>query len=295
MLAQSLALVWRADLFSLGHHGFFAVGAYTAVIASQILLPHGTGNESIFSNIQSAILYLFFVFLISGLCAGLFGALLAYIFRKIRGDYFAVATLIFAEIILVLINNWDNVGGPLGFEVDYLIYPPAIDRGFSHSLTYALIGLALNFSLFVIVKKISKSELGIVVSALATDSIAARASGINVELIQGIMLTLGAAAAGIAGAYFLHMSTMISPSDFTFSANVMVLLFVVLGSAKRVSVVISTVIIYAFYESIKARFFGMVSPDFGVFITQWQLGLLGIGLVIAIVAKWHFRHRFEKS
>src|SRR6185436_165653 len=109
LLVQSLNLVWKARLFSLSHHGFFGLGAYTAVVMIKLALPAGVAAWSTTAPSQRIVgLGLLVACVLAGgaLAAGV-AILMGRLFAQLRGDYFAVATLVFAEIVRSIAANWD--------------------------------------------------------------------------------------------------------------------------------------------------------------------------------------------
>lgn len=293
LLVQSLNLVWKARMFSLGHHGFFAVGAYAAVVATRLALRGDAWNlEGISSRFFG--LALLAACVVAGACAaGAVGWIVGGPFTRLAGDYFAVATIVFAEIVRGVAANWPFVGGGLGFEVPYLV----LDRGgrerLGYGLFYAAVLAGLNLAAFTSIRRIDRSIYGLYLAAVDDDPIAAELSGIDVRRLQRLVLVLGAAGAGAAGAVFLHFTTIIVPADFSFINGLPIVLAVVLGAKQGSRCVLAAAFIYASYEIIKLRFFGLFGTAAGALIADWKEALLGIVLVLAAVlpAVWRRKRR----
>ncbi len=231
MLALGLNIVVGfAGLLDLGYVAFYAVGAYTYGLLSQyyqfpfwMALPLG------------------------GLLAATFGVLLGIPVLRLRGDYLAIVTLGFGEIIRIILNNWDELtNGPNGilgiprptlpFEFA-LPVPGWIDESGElaiggtlrtpHGLYYVVLLLAV-VTVFV-VSRLNNSRIGRAWIALREDEVAAEAMGIDTTRTKLLAFGLGATWAGFAGTFFAAKQTFISPESFTFFESVIILSMVVLG------------------------------------------------------------------
>lgn len=284
LMVQSLTLAWRTGLFSLGHHGFFGLGAYAGAALMQLLLPDrmqwplATAGDGV-AGLGLLALSVF----VGAVLAGSVAYFLSHLFAPIRGDYFAVATLVFAEIVRSTAANWKYLGGGLGFETPYLIIDKARNL-LSYNAFYGTIITGLNIGLFFIVRQIDKSPYGLYINAAADDSVAAELSGVDVRGLQSFVLTMTAAIAGGAGVIFLHFTTLITPGDFSFTNSLLMILSVALGRLSSARCIMAGTFIYVLYEFIKAQFLGALGPKYGMLIGTWKEALLGVFLILSAIA-----------
>lgn len=222
ILALSLNLIIGfAGQFSLGHAGFMALGAYGSAVLSvgfsQPLIQSLGGRIPGFE---------FFVFavqiLLAGSLAAAGGVLVGIPTLRLRGDYLAMATLGFGEIIRVMILNLAFVGGARGF-VD-------IPEQTNFFFVYGVACLTLT-----VVRRSVASTWGRGFLAVAADEIAAEAIGINTTRQKVIAFTVGSFFAGVAGALLAHFITYLHPNSFTFLRSIEIVVMVVLGGMRSVS------------------------------------------------------------
>ncbi len=217
ILAVSLNLVnGLSGQFSLGHAGFMAVGAYTSASVDVFLLGpmHGT-----FIGEQAALIL---SLLAAALASALAGYLVGLPTLRLRGDYLAIATLGFGEIIRVVILNIQAVGGARGF--------PGIPGSTTAFLTaFVLAACVLATHRFVL------STHGRALLAIRENEIAAEAMGVNTTRYKVQAFAVASGVAGIAGGLFAHYLSFISPSSFDFMKSVEIVIMVVLGGMGSVS------------------------------------------------------------
>jgi branched-chain amino acid transport system permease protein len=216
ILAVSLNLVnGHTGQFSLGHAGFMAVGAYGSaaitLYAGAPLLRIAGGNGA-FADAALLLIAL----LAGGIAAALFGLLVGVPSLRLRGDYLAIVTLGFGEIIRVIIQNTDALGGPRG-----LSGIPALTTLF---WTFALAGITI-----YVIASLVDSTYGRGFLAVRDDEVAAEAMGINTTKYKVIAFVLSAFFAGIAGGLYAHFITFITPEGFNFLKSVDVVVMVILG------------------------------------------------------------------
>jgi branched-chain amino acid transport system permease protein len=217
ILAMSLNLInGFAGQFSIGHAGFMAVGGY---FSSALSVYQGEKFLSILNFLPENIakIIVFFIFLLlGGLVAGILGLVVGIPTLRLKGDYLAIATLGFGEIVRVVILNLDIVGGPRGF--------PGIPQrtDLSWVLFWFLICL-------LVIKNIINSSHGRALISVREDEIAAETMGINTTFYKVFAFVTGSFFAGIAGGLFAHYLMMLHPSSFTFFRSVEILLMIVLG------------------------------------------------------------------
>ncbi len=227
-------VVGLAGLLDLGYVAFYAVGAYSYALLHQyfglsfwICLP------------------------LAGLFAATFGFVLGFPVLRLRGDYLAIVTLGFGEIIRILLNNWTHItGGPNGIggipkpalfglefgrkakEEGNIPFHEYFDIAYNSSykvmFLYILALLLVLFTIFVI-RRLTRMPVGRAWEALREDEIACRSLGLNRTIIKLSAFTIGASFAGFAGAFFSARQGFISPESFTFIESAIILAIVVLG------------------------------------------------------------------
>ena len=213
ILAVSLNLVnGITGQFSMGHAGFMAIGAYFSSYFTTTLL---TGGET-----DPAVWYQLTVFLSTTLLGGLLAAGIGYIVGlpslRLKGDYLAIVTLGFGEIIRVVLLNMNIVGGARGL--------PAIPQ----LSTFGLVYTAAILTVFV-VWRIVHSEKGRLLMAIREDEVAAEAMGVNTTQGKVRAFAMGAFFAGVAGSFFAHFLQYINPPSFDFNRSFEIIIMVVLG------------------------------------------------------------------
>ena len=242
LLALGLNIVvGYAGLLDLGYVAFFAVGAYLFALLGS---PH---LAEAFPWIAAAFpdglhLPIWAVIPLAAALAGLFGVLLGAPTLKLRGDYLAIVTLVFGEIIRVFLNNLDRpinlTNGPKGInQIDGITFfgiklsRPIEVFGFeiaSVSLYYYLF-LALVIASVVICHRLEQSRIGRAWMAIREDEIAAKAMGINTRNLKLLAFGMGATFGGISGAMFAAFQGFVSPESFSLMESVMIVAMVVLG------------------------------------------------------------------
>ncbi len=217
ILAVSLNVVnGLSGQFSLGHAGFMAVGAYTGASVSVFLLPSWQGSLVLE---QLALLVALIVAAIAG---GLIGLLVGLPSLRLKGDYLAIVTLGFGEIIRVVLLNIPAVGGARG-----MIGIPKTSTFFSVVLILILVVTAIH--------RLVHSTHGRALLAVREDEVAAEAMGVNATRYKMNAFVFAAAAAAMAGALFAHDQQYINPSSFGFMKSVELVIMVVLGGLGSIS------------------------------------------------------------
>lgn len=209
--------------FSLGHAGFMSVGAYAGAICTvKFDLP-------------------FLVALAVGsLVAGCIGLLIGLPTLRLRGDYLAIATLGFGEIIRVVFLNWAYVGGAHGFMIN--------QRYTSFTWLYIFVVLTV-----LVLRNWVTSAHGRACIAVREDEIAASTMGINTTKYKVAAFTIGASLAGLAGVLYAHAFFIISPQSFGFLRSVEILVIVVLGGMGSLSGSVLAAVLLTFLSMALAR------------------------------------------
>ena len=273
MLALGLNIVVGfAGLLDLGYIAFYAVGAYmtgllaspqfAAVIESFVNTYPPVGEFLIYicgpDIVQNGIhLSVWVIVPLSAAVAGLFGALLGAPTLKLRGDYLAIVTLGFGEIIRIFMNNLNapvNItNGPQGINlIDPIrIYGVSLagEEGSKATVyigqfalpsvnAYYFLFLALCVVIVFVTVRLQHSRLGRAWVAIREDEIAAKAMGINTRNIKLLAFSMGASFAGVAGAMFASFQGFVSPESFSLNESIAVLAMVVLGGIGHIPGVI---------------------------------------------------------
>ena len=213
LLAISLnLLLGYAGQISLGHAGFFGIGAYTAALLS----AEGSG------------LLFWPGLLLAGVVTGLAGLAIGLPTLRLRGHYLALATLGFGEIMRLLFFNWRDVTH--GMDGISGIPAPAVP-GFVFDTEARLFGLALALvaATLLLVRRMDASKFGRWLAAIRDAELAAGTCGVNVPRLKIGVFIASAGLAGVAGALYAHMMTFISPDTFSFEVTAQVLSMVVVG------------------------------------------------------------------
>ena len=240
-------VVGLAGLLDLGYVGFYAVGAY-----SYALLSHYYG------------LSFWMCLPIAGLMAAFFGFILGFPVLRLRGDYLAIVTLGFGEIIRILLRNMTELtGGPngisniekptlfgLSFErraaegmQTFHEYFGVAYNGINKVIFLYLIALLLVLLTLFVINRLLRMPIGRAWEALREDEIACRALGMNPTVIKLSAFTLGATFAGFAGSFFAARQGLVSPESFTFIESAIILAIVVLGGmGSQLGVILAAIV-----------------------------------------------------
>jgi branched-chain amino acid transport system permease protein len=221
ILATSLNLVTGfTGQFSIGHAGFMSVGGYTAAFFTTVLQ---TSHPELFTAGGITATLLFLVALaIGGVMAAAVGYLVGLPSLRLKGDYLAIVTLGFGEIIRVVVLNVDAVGGARGL--------PNIPRLTSFGAVYSMVILTV-FTVWRLVN----SAHGRAMLAVREDEIAAEAMGVNTTKAKVRAFVIGAAFAGVAGGLFAHYLQYLNPQTFDFNRSFEIIIMVVLGGMGSIS------------------------------------------------------------
>ena len=214
-------VVGYTGLLALGYAAFFAIGAYTyAIVASP----------------QFGLHYSFWIMLVVGaVVAAAFGVILGAPTLRLRGDYLAIVTLGFGEIVPQLLLNLDKyTNGPNGIAA--VDQPKLFGYAFAFNPTpyYYLYFIVICISL-ILLNNLRHSRLGRAWMAIREDELAAEHMGINTTTTKLLAFSMGAAFAGIAGVIYAAKLSTISPSGFDFNMSIMILLAIVLGGLGNLS------------------------------------------------------------
>jgi branched-chain amino acid transport system permease protein len=268
-------VVGLAGLLDLGYVAFYAVGAYTyGVLATQL-------GWTFWQALP-----------VAGAMAATFGVILGWPTLRLRGDYLAIVTLGFGEIIRVILVNWTELsGGPNGISsiprpsfFGLPFKPPGDDPTFASFfgleyspnqriifLYYLILALALLTNLFV--SRMRKLPIGRAWEAMREDEIACKAMGINARNVKLSAFALGAMLGGFAGVFFAARQGFISPESFTFNESAIILAIVVLGGmGSQLGVVLASLVL-------------VLLPELGRDFAEYRMLIFGAAMILIMVWK----------
>ncbi|MEN6350581.1 MAG: hypothetical protein ABFD08_14445 [Syntrophomonas sp.] len=231
-------VVGFAGLLNFGFVAFYAFGAYLyAVFASSQaanIIPAAIAHFPLSGN-------WFWVFLLlSAVLTALLGLLLGFPVLRLRGDYLAIVTLGFAEIIRIVFNNLDKpiniTNGPKGISP---IQPPAIfNMVLNQPIHFYFIVLVILVLTIIISRRLDSSRIGRCWAAVREDELAARSMGVPVVQMKLLAFAIGASFAGMMGVIFAAKQTFIDPSSFGFMESIGILSMVIVGGMGNIAGVI---------------------------------------------------------
>ncbi|MCB1377787.1 MAG: high-affinity branched-chain amino acid ABC transporter permease LivM [Alphaproteobacteria bacterium] len=288
-------VVGLAGLLDLGYVAFYAVGAYTYALLATVYFPQWFGD--------GIIPWAFFITLpVAGFLAALWGVILGFPVLRLRGDYLAIVTLAFGEIIRVILLNWvDFTGGPNGisgiprpsfFGLPFVSGEGgfAAAFGIEHKpihrivfLYYIILILALVTNLVTI--RLRKLPVGRAWEALREDEIACRSLGINTTNTKLTAFAIGAMFGGFAGSFFATRQGFISPESFVFMESAIILAIVVLGGlGSQIGVVFASIAIIGAFEAFRQLdVLKQVMPEG---FDPGQFRMLAVGLAMVLIMRW---------
>ena len=276
-LAVSLnLLVGICGELSLGHAGFMGIGAFSGVLIAALLK----------NSIPNDFLRLLCAMLGGGVFAGVVGFVIGVPVLRLRGDYLAIVTLAFGEIMKNIIGNLyagtDAEGFhiaistskmPLGEGGKYIINGPLGATGIQKLATFSMGFLLVLFTLFVVLNLINSKE-GRAIKAVRDNRIAAESVGINVTAFRMKAFVVSAFLAGMAGALFGLNYSSVTATKFNFNTSINILVFVVLGGMGNIlGSVISATVLYILPEAMRS-------------LQDYRMILYAIVLIVVMLCTW---------
>lgn len=294
-------VVGYAGLLDLGYIAFYAVGAYLfALLAS----PHFDLHWSPWLILP-----------LGAMAAGLAGALLGAPTLRLRGDYLAIVTLGFGEIVRLFMNNLDRpvniTNGPQGISgidpmtIGGLSLGGSLQIGgmsLGSAQLYFYLLLALVFVVVVICRRLENSRIGRAWVAIREDEIAASAMGINTRNMKLLAFAMGASFGGIGGGLFASFQGFVSPESFTLMESVMILCMVVLGGMGNIAgVVLGAVLLTLTPELLRAVINPLQRELFGRMVVDpenLRMLLFGLAMILIMLFRpaglWPSRRREQE-
>jgi len=258
-MSQNL-LMGYTGLFNVGHAAFFGIGAYTSAIL-----------------VKSFNMHFLIALFIAGIVSSFFGMLLGYPALKLRGDYFAIATLGFAEIIQGIFKNWNYVtNGTLG--IPGVPRPTIFGYLFLDNVSFLFLIMGITIITYTILDRLVHSPFGRVLRAIRDDEIAAQSLGKHTTKYKTTALMIAAFFAGIAGSVFAHYVTFVNPRSFVLTETLIIMSTVVLGGLGSMNgSLLGAIILIILPEPL--RFIGLPSALTGI-VRQMLFGLILIMLML---------------
>jgi branched-chain amino acid transport system permease protein len=294
-----------AGLLDLGYVAFYAIGAYTAAFFAS---PHfASVSIVLFANVAEGFPGIHLPFWIilpaAAIIAATFGALLGAPTLRLRGDYLAIVTLGFGEIVpvffknlaaitfdftifgvtLLAVTNVNLTGGPLGINpIDpFVIF--GIKFGATSGIAAVYLGIALTILAITVARNLERSRMGRAWGAIREDEIAAEMMGVNTVRTKLLAFALGASFAGVAGAFQASYLGATTSDFFQFSTSILVLIMVILGGIGNIWGVLAGAIALVYIDKSFLPWLGTrvqaVAPDFPN-PTQFNFLIFGILLVV---------------
>jgi branched-chain amino acid transport system permease protein len=275
LLALGLNIVvGLAGLLDMGYIAFYAVGAYMyALLASPHLSDHFPAIAQAFPNGMHLPIWL--VIPLGAGLAALFGVLLGAPTLKLRGDYLAIVTLGFGEIIRIFMNNLNQpiniTNGPQGITgIDGTsIFGLRLDKPLD-VFGFTLAPVTLHYWLFLLLvigavilsQRLQDSRIGRAWMAIREDEIAAKAMGINTRNMKLLAFAMGATFGGVSGAMFSSFQQFVSPESFTLMESIVILAMIVLGGLGHVpGVILGAVLLAALPEALRYVRLPFIEPE----------------------------------
>lgn len=191
---------------NLGFAGFISIGAYTGAVITRAM-----SNVNINDNIK-----LVMALIVAGIVAGIFGVIVSALTLRLKGDYLAIITLAFGEMVRYVIQNIDFLGGAAGFKNIPII------TNFTNTYIVTIISL-------IIIIRLMTSGYGRLVLSIREDEIASENIGINTNMVKIYGFFISSFFAGVAGVLFAHNLGVLSPDKFSFVYSIEILVMVVFG------------------------------------------------------------------
>ena len=264
ILAVGLNLInGTTGQFSIGHAGFMAVGAYgAAFVGVKLAAPvHGALGSGAFADAV-----IFNLALVAGaLFAGISGLIVGMPSLRLRGDYLAVVTLGFGEIIRILFNNATFLGSATGYSGDDPSGLPAYTNFFWV--------FAWTTTIVLLIHNITFSQTGRSLTAIREDEIAAEAMATPTTRLKVTAFAISAATAGIAGGLFAHMQAGVRPEDFRFERSIDMVVMIIVGGLGSIS------------GAILGGIFVAVSLELMRDLQQYRLVLYALLLVLIMIVR----------
>ena len=293
VLAVSLNVInGMTGQFSIGHAGFMAVGAYVAGTTSLLLKDD---QLSFLPPAMSDQLFLLLALLLGGAAAGAFGFLVGLPSLRLRGDYLAIVTLGFGEIIRVVIQNSDGLSkslaalpglAPVGRFVGQFGGALGVS-GVPQRSTFFMVWFWV-FVLVLLARRLSDSSHGRWLKAIREDEVAAEAMGVDTTSYKVRAFVVSSFFAGIAGGLFAHFVPIINPGSFTFVKSMEVVVMIVAGGlGSTTGAIVAAVFLTLLPEGLRSLFLKLGGGDASLAqkVDQVRMPIYGMLLVVIMLTR----------
>ena len=269
LLALSLYIPFLAGQLSLASPGFYALGGYIAAVLATRVLPSASGSSPVSALLLEMVL--------AALASGLLAVAVGVPALRLRGIYFALATIAFVEILRVVSLNLDITGGAVGIF--------GVPQPFASQLGYLWIVAPLLVVTMVVMWRLERTRAGRALVALREDELAADAMGINPTYYKTLAFTMGAMLAGVVGAVSAHFLNTWNARQGTFDASVSLLAFVLIGGSRTfLGPVAGGLILTALPEVLRAAAdIGGLPAWLGRFLKEGRLIIFGTLIAVGSV------------
>jgi branched-chain amino acid transport system permease protein len=272
IMAVSLNIVnGMTGQFSIGHAGFMAVGAYVSGVTSKVLVTYGI---SVFPPAVSDQIMFAISLLVGASTAALFGFLVGLPSLRLKGDYLAIVTLGFGEIIRVVVQNTDAFGRALGLS--------GVPQWTSLFSCWFIV-----FITVLIARRIAASTHGRSLLAIREDEVAAEAMGVNTTAYKVRSFVVAAFFAGLAGAVFAHYQSIVNPGSFTFVKSMEIVVMIVAGGlGSTTGAILAAICLTLLPEAMRSIFLAAgASGDLAQKVDQARMPVYGILLILIMLLR----------
>jgi branched-chain amino acid transport system permease protein len=272
IMAVSLNIVnGMTGQFSIGHAGFMAVGAYVGGVTSKVLSTYGISFLPAAASDQ--VMFALSI-VVGGSTAALFGFLVGLPSLRLKGDYLAIVTLGFGEIIRVIVQNTDAFGRALGLS--------GVPQWTSLFSCWLLV-----FTTVVVARRIASSTHGRSLLAIREDEVAAEAMGVNTTAYKVRAFVVAAFFAGVAGVIFAHYQSIVNPGSFTFVKSMEIVVMIVAGGlGSTTGAIVAAVFLTLLPEGLRTLFLAAgASGDLAQRVDQARMPIYGILLVLMMILR----------
>lgn len=280
ILAVSLNVVnGMTGQFSIGHAGFMAVGAYVAARVSMLLdevaisgLPESVSNQVLYAV----------ALLSGGVAAAACGFVVGLPSLRLRGDYLAIVTLGFGEIVRVVIQNTPSQSTPGFWAMGGSLGLTDIPSG--RSSLFAIWLWA--FLVVLVARRIAESSHGRSLTAIREDEVAAEAMGVNTTAYKVRAFVVSSFFAGVAGGLFAHFYETISPGSFTYVRSMEIVVMVVAGGlGSTTGSIVAAVFLTLLPEALRSGFLALGGQAAAQVAEQVRMPIYGMLLVVLMLAR----------
>ena len=272
ILATSLNLInGFTGQFSIGHAGFMAVGAYASAYFSVNYGKAIIAGLGFLGETGATSVALLIAIIIGAIAAAIAGLIVGIPSLRLKGDYLAIVTLGFAEIIRILIQNIDAIGGATGYQVP----------GYANFLWIGIFTVIT----IVVIHNIVKSDTGRALISIREDELAAEAMGVNVTRYKVTSFVIGSSFAGIAGALFAHYNKFLHPNDFQFIKSFEIIIMIVIGGMGSMTGAILGAIVVTLLPELLRKLPDVAVGSTTIQFTDLRLVIFALILILTMILR----------